>query len=248
MMAKRSLRFIAQIKENLVRSTKNFPETLFLGYVIVVLMILINRNDIEMEEPLGKVLLSLFAILPLSAVLSRMEKRFRLKAKLHFGLYFVMVVLDVLFYLNLPEELNEGFFVRFNIWMLIVSSLFFLIPFLFRKDYFEVFFLKNVAIFFMTVLYIGILILGIYGIIALLEYLFEMNFNSDIYADVAVAVSGFFGLTFFLGKQKIVFEEEAEEDMQYPNLFRVLFSGIVIPLLLIYSFILYAYFLRLLLL
>lgn len=246
MKTKGNLRFITQMKENLIQSTKSFPETLLIAYVAVVLIIIINRNEVEMEEPIGRVLLSLFAILPVTAVLSRIEKRYQIKAKLHFGLYLLVVLFDMLFYFMLPDTLNVSFFIRFNVWMLIAISLFFLLPFFFRRENFEVYFLKNVAVFFMTALYVGILILGIYGIIALLEYLFEMSFDSDIYSDISVSVVGFFGVTFFLGKQRTDFSEELPEEKEYPVLFRVLFTGITLPLLLIYSVILHAYFIRIL--
>lgn len=77
-----------------------------------------------------------------------------------------------------------------------------------------------------------------------IESLFDLNWSSNIYYDLWIIIAGAFGVTHFLGNVP-----EMSHEMQvdtYSKIFKGLFLYILIPIISIYTLILYAYFVRIL--
>ena len=75
---------------------------------------------------------------------------------------------------------------------------------------------------------------------------FELNIDNDIYFDVFIIVAGLFSVTHFLGH--VLETDILIDEKYYPPVLKVLFVYIIIPLISIYTLILYAYFVRLIIL
>src|SRR5690606_7885089 len=94
--------------------------------------------------------------------------------------------------------------------------------------------------FVVTYVYSVILYLGLAAIMGTIKLLFDANIPWDIYFDMGVIVAGIFAPAFFLSDVPMRDEEISEES--YPKVLRVLLQFIILPLLFVYTMILYAYF------
>lgn len=78
------------------------------------------------------------------------------------------------------------------------------------------------------------------------EQLFELSINSDLYFDVYIIIGALFSVTYFFAR--LPRQEEEMEIFMYPNVLKGLINYIIIPLIIVYTGILYMYFIRIILL
>ena len=226
-------------------SFKRFPEVLFVSIMIVIIGIMLNHEPNftdEILERFEKIMMILCLSVPLSAygkLLYENGKKVRVVTDI------VVVFTLFIIYLTIPSPINNQFMIRFAI--LIVSSIlaFTLINYYNTKNY-SIYILKLISNFFITLLYSIILYLGIISIIFTVEKLFELSINQEIYFDVFIIICGLFSITYFfaiLPKSKNIIEL-----IEYPFVLKKLLFFIIIPLLTIYTMILYLYFGRIIIL
>lgn len=235
--------FLIWMKHQLYQAVKRFPETIVVSVLFVVFAIWHNRlsDGHHFLKNLEKVLMVLSLALPATASLAlfcerKKVNRWLLRGGVLLGL--------VVYYIRIPNPLNDYFMMRFAALMGLLYLLFLITPYFYKRRGLALYTLKLVGQFFVTVLYSAVMYGGLAMMIFTIETLFEVHFSSRIYADVFVAISGLFAVPFFLGNVPSLESEQSKET--YSKVFKTLFLYIIIPIISVYLLILYAYFIKVL--
>jgi len=94
--------------------------------------------------------------------------------------------------------------------------------------------------FLLAALFSGVLYAGIAGAIGSFDLLFSINVKSEIYGDLFLLISLIFNTLFFLsGVPKL--NEETQEEQSYPKSLKIFTQFVLLPLVVIYLLIMYAY-------
>ena len=237
-----------QLKSSLTR----FPETLAVAYLLAILWIILNNIDqysptyesSSAYDQLLKVILMLAIALPYTAVIKLLTEYY-LKGNLFRILGDSIVLISVIIgSIFLPDKLAEREILLIVILIALGYLGFIIMPYLLKRISFPIYVLKIATTFFITILYSLVLYLGTISIVFALEQLFDLNVSYTLYTDIWIFIAGFFSVTFFLGN---VPAKDALFDLtNYTKIYRYLFTIIVIPLLGIFTVILYAYFVKIL--
>lgn len=237
-----------QLKSSLTR----FPETLAVAYLLAILWIILNNIDqysptyesSSAYDQLLKVILMLAIALPYTAVIKLLTEYY-LKGNLFRILGDSIVLISVIIgSIFLPDKLVEREILLIVILIALGYLGFIIMPYLLKRISFPIYVLKIATTFFITILYSLVLYLGTISIVFALEQLFDLNVSYTLYTDIWIFIAGFFSVTFFLGN---VPAKDALFDLtNYTKIYRYLFTIIIIPLLGIFTVILYAYFVKIL--
>ena len=228
----------------LMVSTKRFPEALILAAAAVITAIFINHHNFTYPDPLRDQLNRITMIFALGVplylsirVLFEREINI-LKNKLILLLAGVAVLIG--YYGLLLKEINTISIIRYVAVSIVLYLLFTSIPFILKRERYELHVVKLLTNFFITYLYSIVLYLGLAAILFTIDQLFSVNVSYKLYYDIFLIVAGIFAPAYFLAdvpnnNQQLSIEE-------YPKVLRVLLQFIVMPLLVAYSTILYVYF------
>jgi hypothetical protein len=116
------------------------------------------------------------------------------------------------------------------------------IPYIGQREDFEIYVIKLFTGFIVTYFYSLVLFLGLVAINFTIDTLFSAGIPERVYVDLFFIVAGIFAPTYFLSvvpEQGVRFKKE-----DYPKFLKVLLLYIVLPLLTVYTAILYAYFIK----
>lgn len=244
--------FFTKLGGQLKSSLTRFPETLAVAYLLAILWIILNNIDqysptyesSSVYDQLLKVILMLAIALPYTAVIKLLTEHY-LKGNpfriLGDSIVLISVIIGSIF---LPDKLVEREILLIVILIALGYLGFIIMPYLLKRISFPIYVLKIATTFFITILYSLVLYLGTISIVFALEQLFDLNVSYTLYTDIWIFIAGFFSVTFFLGN---VPAKDALFDLtNYTKIYRYLFTIIVIPLLGIFTVILYAYFVKIL--
>jgi len=243
---KRLSQYLIFVGSQLKRSVERFPETLSVTLLLVIMMIV--RVHMDYDDPndiyVEKILMALAILMPITAGMKLAVERWSLDILRRTALSAIAVVLAVVYYFIIPEQLNEYFMMRFIALFAMLFIGFLVVPYCYNRNGLAQYILYLYGRFFLTALYAGVLFGGISMMIFTVESLFNLNFNENIYFDLFIVLAGVFGVTFFLGSFP-----EIDEDVElssYSKIFKTLFLYIVLPIVSVYTVILYAYFVKIL--
>ncbi|MGF0095482.1 DUF4153 domain-containing protein [Peptoniphilus sp. SGI.035] len=136
-------------------------------------------------------------------------------------------------------------FIYFTLIAALVVASSFIGKFNYHKDY-VVYVAKILKSFIISNIYSFIVFIGISGIIFALNSLFRFNFHSSVYLRVAIFSFILFNVvTFFSDFPKV---RDSFTDYKYPKAFKILLVYIITPIVIIYTAILLAYFVKILVL
>ncbi|MBS4039947.1 MAG: DUF4153 domain-containing protein [Flavobacteriales bacterium] len=243
-MTSKILKLAKAFIAKLMVSTKRFPEALLFATAAVITAIFINHHNFTYPDPLRDQLNRLTMIFALGVplylsirVLLERELN-KIKSKL-IPLLAGLVVLAG-YHQIFIKEINTISIIRYVGVTLVLYLLFTSIPFILKKERYELQVVKLMTNLFITYLYSIVLYLGLAAILFTIDQLFSVNVSYKLYYDIFLIVAGIFAPAYFLAdvptnNQQLVVEE-------YPKVLRVLLQFIVMPLLVAYSTILYVYF------
>ena len=150
-------------------------------------------------------------------------------------MYFSLPTLSTTHNISLP-------YILYGIFSLITHLLVSFIPYLKDKEhngfwnYNKILFLR----FLTSALYSGVLCLGLILALTAIKVLFSIKIHEELYIEVPIFIGGLFNTWFFVaGIPKNL--EELEHIREYPKSLKVFTQYVLLPLLLIYFVILYAY-------
>lgn len=237
---------IKNIFYNIKDGLKRFPELAINSVAILVFSILLNHNQEVLNisiDNLEKLLYVFFlgALLFSFPVLIQEMKNKNIRFK-----YDAIVILALItFYYIFPKDFNAKFFIRyFSIF--IISILGMLSIQGFKNNNYQMYILKVVSNFLVSFIFSLTIFLGMSAIFLTIEKLFLIDFYSEIYFDIFISIFSIFGINYFYA----LFPEENIEfnNMNFPSLLKKLIFYIIIPLLSVYTIILYFYFTRIIIL
>ena len=162
----------------------------------------------------------------------------------------VTLVLLICFYTHLPETIpynaNPKYYVRFFLYMVAGHLFLFFAPFAFKwskEAYWN--YLKSICIAIgRSILFSAVLYLGLVLALAAMEYLFDFDINGKRYGQLFVFCLGIVNTWTYLSDfPKNIFQENT---IKYNKALEVFVKYILIPLVILYIIILYAYAIKIL--
>lgn len=232
----------------LSKSIQRFPLTAILSFVLLVLMITYNELNIKGNYDQQINLMRFIKISALGTILSvslkhLAESFFPKKNSLYFMLPILFVLLLV-FYIFYTKRITMIDDIRFAATLFFSLVLVFFTAKLKDQKHYEVYVIKVFGGAFMTALYSGVMYFGISAIIFTINSLFDAEIESKYYFYSFLIVTLIFGVLMLLSK--LPEKDEAFEGYVYSKGLKVLLLYIVIPLITIYTLILYVYFAKIL--
>lgn len=154
-------------------------------------------------------------------------------------------VYELVYHENKVMAFYDNNFIYFTLIAALVVGSSFVGKFNYHKD-FVAYVAKILRAFIISNIYSFIVFIGISGIIFALNSLFKFNFGSSVYLRVAIFSFILFNVvTFFSDFPKV---RDSFTDYKYPKAFRILLVYIITPIVIIYTAILLAYFVKILVL
>lgn len=154
-------------------------------------------------------------------------------------------VYELVYHENKVMAFYDNNFIYFTLIAALVVGSSFVGKFNYHKD-FVAYVAKILRAFIISNIYSFIVFIGISGIIFAFNSLFKFNFGSSVYLRVAIFSFILFNVvTFFSDFPKV---RDSFTDYKYPKAFRILLVYIITPIVIIYTAILLAYFVKILVL
>ena len=244
---------IKNILPDMKKGVERFPLTILCGIIVFLLSVyVIENSDMKNHNLLSEIhkMLTLIGLsLPLTAALELIREKY-LSDKNKCIIRVLNVVITVIFiifyrfyYLNGKDK--AGILILNNIEKLIATGiifflLFLLVPLIGKKDEEEKYFQSVVVDKTVTILYSMVLFLGLTAVFLTVDGLSLIKLKEQIYIEIWLFVVFVFAMIFFASKLKKV--DENLEEYEIHKIFRFLIYFIVIPLITIYTGILYIYF------
>ena len=244
---------IKNILPDMKKGVERFPLTILCGIIVFLLSVyVIENSDMKNHNLLSEIhkMLTLIGLsLPLTAALELIREKY-LSDKNKCIIRVLNVVITVIFiifyrfyYLNGKDK--AGILILNNIEKLLATGiifflLFLLVPIISKKDEEEKYFQSVVVDKTVTILYSMVLFLGLTAVFLTVDGLSLIKLKEQIYIEIWLFVVFVFAMIFFASKLKKV--DENLEEYEIHKIFRFLIYFIVIPLITIYTGILYIYF------
>lgn len=238
---------ISKTSAEIYKSVKRFPITIALSTAVITAVIMISETQESgaYDSPIIKTLTRLamvFALgMPLSICIKLLFERYKqLGVSLKILIYALAAGALVVYYFSLLKDLEMVSMVRYVALSFVFYLGFLFIPYINKKEDFELYIIKIISRFFITVIYAIVLFLGLAAIIFTIDKLLGIYIQEKSYFYTWLFIVGIFSPIFFLAG--VPSFDESLEDYKYPNFFKILLLYIVMPLLSIYMVILYIYF------
>ncbi len=234
---------------SLYASLKRFPIAIGLSTAATVLLIVLTHNDQnfsdDTRELIGRIIMILALGIPVSLCTKLIfERKENMPLVVKIAAYLLEALGLVLYFFFLLKDFNMVSVTRYIGLSLSLYLAFNFIPYYFRRNGFELYVIKLMTRFFTTVIYSIVLFLGIVAILFTIDKLLEIRVDEKVYFDVWLGVVGIFAPSFFLAGVPLY--EEQFEASTYPKLLKVLLLYIVMPIISVYTAILYIYFAKIL--
>lgn len=220
-----------------------FPVTVIFSLILFIVAIFTIESDFYIfpEEDLW--IKYLIIAIPLSASVELVREKyfenkrsnfFRITS--FFGIFLFIFLLKIFFKNHFATET-----INITATILIFYVLFYLIPIIYRNEDKEKYLQSVVGNQMITIGFSIVLFLGLSAIVGTIDVLL-INLPNTIYFDNFVFSASVFGVAFFVSRLKR--KDESLKDYNLPKIVEVLICYILIPLILIYTAILYLYFVK----
>ncbi len=231
---------------NTRKSVERFPITIIISFALAIL--LIYQNEVspklaqEARDNLTRLAMVVGLGIPLSLCIGLLRERF-VKFNKFIG-YILGGLFLVVYYLYLLKDFQMVAMTRYMGTMIFLLIVFFYALKINHDENYEKYVIKVFSGAFLTALYSGVLFAGLAAIVATIDNLFEININENIYFYMFLLVVFVFAASLFLSK--IPEKDDDFRNYEYSRSLKVLLVFIVIPLISVYTLILYAYFVKIL--
>ena len=220
-----------------------FPVTVIFSLILFVVAIFTIESDFYIlpEEDLW--IKYLIIAIPLSASVELLREKYLenkrsnfFRITIFFGIFLFIFLLKIFFKNHFATET-----INITATILIFYVLFYLIPIIYRNEDKEKYLQSVVGNQMITIGFSIVLFLGLSAIVGTIDVLL-INLPNTIYFDNFVFSASVFGVAFFVSRLKE--KDESLKDYNLPKIVEVLICYILIPLILIYTAILYLYFVK----
>jgi len=249
-MFSKTMKFTERIKgqfAGLGDSFMRYPVTAILSITLMIILIIQNERNIDgiYETEMLRRLAMTAAIGMLASIsLKHLQERFWQNMPSLTIVVPPAILIMGLYYFFFTEEMNSINGIRFiGLILTLIIAIFYTLKLKENEDY-EPYVIRIFYGFFITVLYSGVLYFGISAIIFTINTLFDADIDGKWYFYFFLMVTFIFGALMFLSK--LPSKEESYRDYAYSKALKILLLYIVIPLITIYTGILYVYFIKIL--
>lgn len=231
-------------------SLRRFPITIGISTLLTISLIYFNENHHNMSTTSQDNLIRFNMVLGMAILLSLCldllkENLFKEKKVQTILSYLLGVAVLVLYYIFLLKDFDFVSMTRYVGIMVFLIIAYFYLPVIGNKDKnYEYRVIDIFGNFFETLIYSVVLLFGIFAIFFTIDNLFDIDIKGKYYLYVFLVTFLVFAVSFFLSKQPkdgVSFDEK-----KYSQSMRILLTYIVIPLISIYTIILYVYFAKIL--
>ncbi|MGB4504660.1 MAG: DUF4153 domain-containing protein, partial [Syntrophaceticus sp.] len=211
------------------------------------MLILISELQPTHSETLYRITMILALGIPLSLCIKVfLERRDKGKTAILIGLYAAGGLMLILYYFFLLDKLSMVSITRYIAVSLALYLGFLFIPYLPKKEQFEMYIIKVCSGFLITVIYSAVLYLGLAAILLAMDQLLGIQITEKAYFYTGLFVAFIFAPSYFLADIPLPNQQFQQEN--YSKILRVLLLYIVMPLLTAYTTILYIYFIKIIVL
>lgn len=239
---------LKQLLMSLYSSLKRFPIAIGLASSVTVLLIVLTHNDQnfskDTQELLGRIAMLLALGIPVSLCIKLLFERTReVKIAGKLAAYLIAAAVLVLYYFFLLKDFGMVSVTRYIALSTVFYSIFLFVPYFYKRTGFELYIIKLFTRFFVTVLYAVVLYIGMAAILFTIDKLFGAHVSEKLYLDIWYVVAGVFASSFFLAG--VPLHVQTFDTSGYPKLLKVLLLYIIMPIIAVYTAILYVYFAKL---
>lgn len=236
---------IEAIYSSIKKSLRRFPVTIAICTAFVIISIIINEKNFGFQDPIREIYERIRMIIALGIPLSLcittiQEQRSDLK-NFHkiFG-HILGAIGLIIYYIFLLKDLSMVSTIRYTAISLFLYLAFAYIPRLRLKGDYEFYIINMFSSFLLTGIYSFVLLMGIFAIYFTINQLFNIDILLNNYYYTFLIVAGIFAPSMFLAR--VPETDENFKDYNYPKGLKALLIYIVIPLITVYTLILYIYF------
>ncbi|MBW4829397.1 MAG: DUF4153 domain-containing protein [Clostridiaceae bacterium] len=238
--------FLKDSVKSIYESTKRFPTTIGICILLVIMLIITNENQSNLSKKTFEIIQRINMIIalgiPLSLCLKLIFEKKKMKKLNEVFIYILGIGALVLYYFYLLKDFKDTSIVRYTGLSIFLYLGFLYIPWLGNKKHYENYIIKVLGSFFLAVIYAVVIYFGFSAIIFTVDKLFSINIEWKIYYYMSIIVFIVLMPSMFLAK--IPYNNHDFSKVDYPKALKVLLLYIVIPLITIYTTILYAYFIK----
>ncbi len=247
------MKFLNRFKSiflGLRQSVRRFPITIGISAILTISLIYFNENYSDMSTLIKDNLVRFNMILGMGILLSLsidlLKENFFKEDKVKGILsHLIGIGILVFYYIFLLKDFDFVPMTRYVASMIFLLLVFFYIPVVGSKDKnYEYRVIEVFGNFFETAIYSMVLLFGIFIIFFTINGLFDVNIDDKYFLYVFLVIFFIFAVSFFLSK--LPKEGDRLDNKQFSGSMRVLLTYIVIPLITIYTIILYVYFAKIL--
>ena len=220
------------------KGIERFPVTVIFGLILFIVTIFsIEGSYYKLETWIEYLIIAI----PFSATVELIrEKYFENKNRKFFrAINFFGIILFIFVSKMFFKNYFAGEIINITATILIFYVLFYLIPIVYRNENREKYLQSVVGNQIITIGFALVLFLGFSAIIGTVDVLL-VNLSHTLYIHAFVFSSAIFGVIFFVSRLKE--KDESLENYALPKIVEILICYILIPLILIYTAILYLYF------
>jgi len=238
---------LKNLAQKLKVSLKRFPEAIALAALTTVVLITLHHVDyanIHLKDVLGRTAMVLALGIPLTLCFRMLFEKIEVKNKnIKLLAYFLGTIGLVLYYFYLLPDFAINHATRYIALNLALYCGFIIIPYFGKRPGFEKYVARLIGQFLITTLYSVVLFLGLIATVFTVDQLL-FSLPSKLYMDIWLLVVGIFAPAFFLSD--VPPHEEDLTDFEYSKILKALLLFIVLPLITVYTAILYLYFAKIL--
>ena len=244
------MNIIIQIKnglQSLKMSIKKYPYALLFSTITTFIMIyLVNTEGYynnEMEEMIARLAMTTALGFPVFLIIKSVFERKDTFDKIKKVILRVLISLAIIgYYFFFLKEMNMITMTRYFAVSLSLYLLFLVITYYYKSEKFELYLIKVFSSLIITIIYSFVLIAGISIIFLTIHELLNINLPDNIYLSNALFIIGIFAPIFLLSQ--IPKQNENLSIAEYPKIFEILLIYIIMPLISVYTLILYIYFFK----
>ncbi|MCX7884804.1 MAG: DUF4153 domain-containing protein [Caloramator sp.] len=246
------MKFINSIKKifiSLKQSINRFPLTLFLTSSFSILLIINSEisksQNLYIHDILSKIAMIVALAVPISLILKFIYERYnKVKYTTKIYLYLISCVFLLIYYFAFIKKFDMVSTTRYTTISLAFYLIALITPYFYNKENLELYTIRLLTRFFVTFFYAAVLQFGISAILFTIDKLLGIHVYNNLYLYVWFLIIGIFIPSYFLSG--IPQSDEKLLISDYSKVLKILIMYIVIPLISVYTIILYIYFAKIL--
>ncbi len=237
--------YIKKALTGLYSSLRRVPVTIALSAATAAMLIIVNELDPTASraviDMLKRIAMAIALGIPLSLCIKHgFERRSSGGTAALAVVHAAGAALLVLYYFFLLPDFKMVSITRYIAVSMALYITFVLLPYLYKRENFELYVMKLFIRFWVTALYSGVLFAGMSAILFTIDRLLQVHVDGKMYYYVWLVIAGVFASSFFLAGIPAFGQKLERED--YSKLLKILLLYIVMPLISAYTVILYIYF------